>query len=280
MKRYTIITAACVIYAIGYACFLSPNHLAPGGISGIAVVLGEFLPLNKGLIILLLNLPLLAVGAIVFGRSFFLSTLYATAASSLLISAAALLPKTFLPLTEDLLTAGLAGGTLLAVGMGLIFRQSATTGGTDIIVRLIQRKLPHVRTGMIFLTVDSCVIALSAAVFGNVNLALYAAISLLASTKVFDAILYGTNSQRLLIIITGHPEKVIRTATKQLNIGVTVIETRGGYTGNANTMLLCAVRKIAFPAVKETVLSADPGAFIIVSSADEIYGKGFISPGK
>ncbi len=277
MKRYSIITASCVIYAVGYACFLSPNHLAPGGISGLAVILGEFVPLDKGTIILCLNLPLLAAGAVVFGRKFFLSTMYATTLSSLLISAASLLPPTLLPATTDLLTAGLAGGALIALGMGIIFRQEATTGGTDIIVRLLQRKLPHIRTGLLFLTVDSCVVALSAAVFGNINLALYAALSLFVSTKVFDAVLYGNNSARLLLIITKHPETVINAATKTLNIGVTTVKTRGGYTGSDNTMLVCAVKKHIFPAMKNLVITTDPEAFMIVSSADEIYGIGFIS---
>jgi len=280
LKRCAIITAACAVYAIGYACFLSPNHLAPGGVSGLAVILGEFVPLNQGIIILCLNIPLLAAGAITFGKDFLVSTLYATVVSSLFISIASLLPSDFLPPTHDLLTAGLAGGVLTAVGMGIIFRQSATTGGTDIIVRLIQKKLPHLRTGILFLTVDSIVVALSAAVFGNINLALYAAISLFAATKVFDAVLYGTNAQRLLIIITNNPKKIIDAAAKPLNIGITVAETRGGYTGEPNTMLICAVRKTVFPAVKQTVLAADPAAFLIVSSADEIYGIGFISHGK
>ena len=279
MKQYSVITAACVLYAVGYACFLSPNHLAPGGVSGLAVILGEFIPVNKGILILGLNLPLLAAGAKVFGRAFFLSTVYATTLSSLLISAASFLPPSLLPLTNDILAAGLAGGVLVAVGMGLIFRQSATTGGTDIIVRLIQRKIPHVRTGMIFLAVDSFVVALSAVVFGNVNLALYAAISLFVSTKVFDAVLYGTNSARLLLVITKKPSEIVSLATNQLKIGITVVETRGGYTGAENTMLVCAVKKTAFPAVKKMMLGIDPAAFLIVSSAEEIYGIGFISRG-
>lgn len=280
LKRYTAITAACVIYAVGYACFLSPNHLAPGGVSGLAVILGEFVPVSKGIIILLLNLPLLIVGAAVFGSRFLFSTMYASVVSSLLISAASCLPAGFLPVTDDLLTAGLAGGALIAVGMGLIFRQNATTGGTDIIVSLIRRKIPHVRTGVIFLAVDSFVVVLSAAVFGDVDLALYAAVSLFVSTKVFDAVLYGTNSARLLLIITRCPEKVIGDAAKTLKIGITAVRAKGGYTSEEKTMLVCAVRKAAFPAVKEWVLSVDPEAFIIVSSADEIYGKGFISHGK
>lgn len=281
VKKYSMITAACVIYALGYACFLSPNQLAPGGMSGLAVVLGEFIPIDEGIIILCLNTPLLIAGAIVFGSQFFFSTIYATVVSSLFISAASYLPEMFLPLTGDLLTAGLAGGVMTAVGMGLIFREGATTGGTDIIVRLIQRKVPHIRTGALFLVVDSCIVALSAVVFGNINLALYAAIALFANTKVFDAILYGTNSARLLLIITSKPEEIIAQATQPpLELGVTVVESRGGYTGAENTMLVCAVKKPVFPKMQKLVLTIDPAAFIIVSSADEIYGEGFIPPAK
>jgi len=279
LKRFLIITSACAVYALGYACFLSPNQLAPGGISGLSVILAEFIPVDNGIIILCLNLPLLAAGAFVFGKRFFLSTVYATVISSLFISAASFLPPVFRPLTNDLLTAGLAAGVMIAVGMSLIFRQGATTGGTDIIVRLLMRKMPHIKMGALFLTVDSCVVALSAVVFGNIDLALYAAVSLFASTRVFDSILYGTNSARLLLIITKKPEEVIEKATRTLLMGITVIEARGGYTGSALTMLVCAVKKPAFPAMKRLLAEVDPEAFTIVSSADEIYGEGFLSRG-
>ncbi len=279
IKKFSIITAACFLYAAGYACFLAPNHLAPGGISGLAVILSHLTRIDNGILILALNIPLLVIGAFVFGRRFLLSTLYATVLSSLLITAAGFLPPALLPVTEDPLTAGLAGGVLLASGMGLIFRQGATTGGTDIIVRLIARKLPHIRTGALFLTVDSMIVALSAAVFGNVDLALYAAVCLFASTRVFDAILYGTNSARLLLIITEKPDEVVRNATSALALGITVLEGRGGYTGEERTLLMCAVKKTVYPAMQRLVLRVDPAAFLIVSSADEIYGSGFLSEG-
>ena len=245
--------------------------------SGLAVILAEFIPIDNGIIILCLNLPLLVGGAIVFGSAFFFSTIYATVVSSLAITAVSFLPAVFQPLTDDLLTAGLAGGVLTAVGMGLIFRQGATTGGTDIIVRLVQKKFPHMKSGVLFLVVDSIIVALSALVFGNINLALYASIALFTNTRVFDAVLYGTNAARLLLIITGEPEEVIRQATQDLDLGITVLEARGGYTGTEKTMLVCAVKKRMFPRMKKLVLSIDSGAFIIVSSADEIYGEGFLS---
>ncbi len=278
-KQLPVITAACVVYAMGYACFLAPNHLAPGGISGLAVILSHFFGVDNGILILALNLPLLAVGALVFGRRFFLSTAYATVVSSLFISAAALLPPQFRPVTDDLLTAGLSGGVLTAVGMGLIFRAGGTTGGTDIIVRLIGRRLPHIKTGVLFLAVDSLIVTLSAMVFGNIDLALYAAVALFVSTRVFDAVLYGTNAARLLLIVTEAPECVIGQATDVLGLGVTVLEARGGYTGEARTVLICAVKKPVFPAMRRLVLSVDPRAFLIVASADEIYGAGFLSHG-
>ncbi len=274
-KQIPLITAACVIYAAGYACFLAPNHLAPGGISGLAVILSHLTGLNNGILILALNLPLLLIGAFAFGFRFFFSTLYATLISSTFISAAAFLPSGFLPVTKDLLTAGLAGGVLTAAGMGLIFRAGATTGGTDIIVRLIGKRLPHIKTGMLFLVVDSCVVTLSAIVFGNIDLALYAAVALVTNTRVFDAVLYGTNAARLLLIVTATPTEVIKQATRKLELGVTVLDARGGYTSQARTVLVCAVKKRAFPAMKRLTLTVDPGAFLIVTSADEIYGTGF-----
>lgn len=276
IKKYGVITVACAIYAFGYTCFLDPNLLAPGGVSGLAVILARFLPVDNGVIILCLNIPLLIAGAVVFGRTFIVSTIYATVVSSLMISACSFLPPAFLPVTDDLLTAGLAGGILTAIGMGLIFRCGATTGGTDIIVRLIHRKAPYIKSGAIFLIVDSTVVALSALVFGNINIALYAAISLYANSRLFDVVLYGANTARLMLIITARPDEVVEQATHLLDVGVTVIEARGGYTGSENTMLVCAVKKRLFPRLRKLVQKVDPAAFMIVSSADEIYGEGFV----
>ena len=276
-KKYAAITAACAVYAFGYACFLSPNRLAPGGVSGLAVILGRFLPIDSGIIILCLNIPLLAAGFFVFGKVFLFPTLYATVVSSLFISAASFLPAGLLPVTGDLLIAGAAGGVLLGAGIGWIFRLGATTGGTDIVVRLLTRKLPHIRSGFFFLAVDSLVVILSAIVFGHADLALYAALSLFVSTKVFDAVLYGTNTARLLLIITAKPAEVIAEATKKLDLGITVLEAKGGYTGTSNTLLVCAVKKPAYPAMRQLVQRQDPAAFMIVASADEVYGTGFLS---
>lgn len=184
LKRYGIISLGCILFAAGFAFFLEPGELAPGGVSGIAVLLLHYFPsLDSGTVIFLINLPLLITGAILFGGRFFFGTIWATILSSAVISTLThLFPD---PITGDPLCSALAGAVLVGFGLGLVFRENATTGGTDIVVRMIQRKVPHLQTGNIFLIVDSTVILLSGLVFREFEIMIYSGISLYVSMMFF-----------------------------------------------------------------------------------------------
>ncbi|MCM1424701.1 MAG: YitT family protein, partial [bacterium] len=157
MKKYAIITAAAFLYALGVSLFTDPNNMAPGGVTGISIILSRFLPLNTGTFILLLNIPILLYAVKKFGIGFTLSSIYATA----LISVFTNLLAPYGAATEDILLAALAGGTLTAVSVGVIFRVGATTGGVDIIVKAMRLRFPHMRTGKIFFVADALVVAVS-----------------------------------------------------------------------------------------------------------------------
>lgn len=196
LKRYTVITLGCAVYAAGFALFLEPAHLAAGGVSGIAVLVTHFWKaIDGGTVIFLLNLPLLILGTAVFGRRFFFGTVWATVVSSGMISFAE--HFVYAPVGDDPYFCAVMGALFTGVGMGMIFRCHVTTGGTDIVVRLIQKKIPNVKTGYIFLFVDSMVVLASGFVFGDVAAVVYSGLSLTLNTLVLNLVIYGvTKSAR------------------------------------------------------------------------------------
>lgn len=271
------ISLGCVAYAAGLILFLNPNDLAPGGVSGVSIMLNRFIPVEVGTLILLFNIPLLIIAFIKFGAKFTAMTAFATALSSTIMD----LLETFLPpdyaVTKDKLLAGIFGGALMAFGMGVIFRAGGTTGGSDIIIRLLRRKFRHLKTSTIFLITDCIIVGVSALVFGNIEAALYAGIALAVNSTVLDFVLYGSNGARMIFIVTERPDEINRVLTEKVNTGSTVIKGEGAYTGREKTILMVVAKKHRFPKIRDAVGAADPNSFMIVSSASEIFGNGYLS---
>ena len=269
--KYGGILAASLLYAAAIALFLDPNQLAPGGVSGIAIIVNHLLPIPTGTLILMMNVPLLLLGMWKLGFQFVLSTLVAVISSSVFTN----LLAPYGPLTTDPLLAACAGGALLAVGMGLLFKLGATSGGTDILIRVIKLKYKHLKTGSLFLITDCCVIAASALVFRNVDLALYAAIATILSSFCLDLVLYGRDEAKLVYLITDHEKAIANRLLEELEIGVTYLQGQGAYTRDNKKVILCAMQKRLLPRVQEIAMEEDPCAFLIVTSASEIFGEGF-----
>ena len=269
--QYAGILAASALYAAAIALFLDPNHLAPGGVSGIAIIINQLTRIPTGTLILIMNVPLMALGMWKLGFKFLLSTLVAVISSSIFTN----LLAPYGPLTTDPLLAACAGGALLAVGMGLLFKLGATSGGTDILIRVIKLKYKHLKTGSLFLITDCCVIAASALVFRNVDLALYAAIATILSSFCLDLVLYGRDEAKLVYLITDHEKAIANRLLEELEIGVTYLQGQGAYTRDNKKVILCAMQKRLLPRVQEIAMEEDPCAFLIVTSASEIFGEGF-----
>ena len=269
--KYLGIVGASLLYAAAIALFLDPNQLAPGGVSGIAIILNRLTNLPTGTLILLMNIPLLALGMWKLGWKFVLSTVVAVAASSVFTD----LLAPYGPLTTDPLLAACAGGGLLAVGMGILFKLGATSGGTDILIRVIKLKYKHLKTGSLFLATDCCVIAASALVFGDMDLALYAAIATIVSSFCLDLVLYGRDEAKLVYLITDHEKAIADRLMEELEIGVTYLHGQGAYTRDNKKVILCAMQKRLLPKVQEIAMEEDPFVFLIVTSAREIFGEGF-----
>ncbi|HHT53653.1 MAG TPA: YitT family protein [Clostridiales bacterium] len=276
LRQFLLMSVGSIIYAAAIAFFLDPNRLMAGGVTGISIIISHLVSwVQTGTVIIVLNIPLFALGFWKFGRNFIFYTVYATLLSSLAMNFFSSCFAAYLPLTDDLLLASLVGGALVAVGLGLVFLAGGTTGGSDILIKIIRIKYRHMKTSSIFLIVDSIIIAASAIVFRNIELALYSAVVLVVSSRVLDLVLYGPDGAKLVYIISDRPEEIADRLMRQLDVGVTFLEGEGAYTRKNKKVLMCASRKQVFPKIRAIVTEIDEMAFMIVSSAQEIFGEGF-----
>lgn len=273
VKKYVVITIGAVIYSAGIGWLLDPNDLAPGGVSGISIILSRIIPIETGTIILLFNIPILAVGLKKFGMKFLSSTIYAV----LLVTAFTNYFETRKVIVTDTLLASLFGGALCGFGMAVIFRQNSTTGGIDIIVKLLRMKYPYLKTGTLFLIMDAIVVVMAGLFFGKIESALYAAIAGFVNTRTMDFVLYGSDEARLFYIIGDHTRKIADKLMKELEVGVTFLEGRGAYYNTQKEVILCACPKKLAPKVLECVKEIDRNAFMLACNANEIYGEGYKS---
>ena len=178
-------------------------------------------------------------------------------------------------LTDDPLLAALAGGVLMACGVGMIFKTGATTGGMDIIIKIIRQKYRHLKTGFLFQCTDIIIVGISGLVFRDLNIALYALLAVLICGRTLDYVLYGNDEARMIYIITGRPEAIGRKLLQDVEVGVTYFQGKGGWTGEEKQVIFCIVRKQLSPQVEEITKHEDPSAFMIITSASEIYGEGY-----
>ena len=271
IKDYVIITIACVFYGIAISQFLDPNDIAPGGVSGLSMIINRLIPIEVGTLIMMINIPILLLGLWKFGFRFLVSTIYATVMGSIMTNITAAYP----PITTDPLLATICGSALASIAIGFIFKCGATTGGTDIIVKVLRLRFPHLKTGRLFLICDLFVVLLSAFVFDNTDSALYAAVGVFLMSVVFDLVLYGADGAKLIYIISNHWQEIATRMLVELDIGATYLEGEGAYSNEKKRVIMCVVRKQIAPQIEEVVKEEDPNAFMIVSSAAEIYGEGY-----
>jgi len=280
--RYCAIAIGSGIVAVGINIFLYPYRIAPGGITGLATIINYmikgFLPL--GVIIILLNLPLFITGIIKLGWKFMLRTLYATIVMSVLIDVTAPylrhLGEYLLNGAEtDLILFAFFGGLVVGIGMGLIFRMNATTGGTDLMAELLRRSGINITMGQAVMIFDVIIVVLAGLYFQSLMLALYAIIAVLVTAKIIDAILEGFNFAKGMFIISSQSELIANRITTELGRGLTGLTGTGKYTGNYKEILFCVARAKYIPDIKRIVKESDPGAFVVVTNVHEVLGEGF-----
>lgn len=267
-----IIILGSALFALGLAIFLEPNNIAPGGVSGIAMIINHIIPsIPIGVLIIILNIPLFLTGWKFEGKPFLIKSLFGTFLSSIMID----LFSDIYQYTADSLLAGIYGGILIGVGLGLLFTRGATTGGSDIVGRLLRLKFPYLSMGRLVLGVDFIVVTAAAITFGHFNYALYALISLYICSITLDKILYGFDNAKVAYIITQYPQEVFRRIDTELERGVTFLEGEGAYSGRATKVILTAIKMRQIAQLKRIVREVDPSSFVIISDAQEVLGDGF-----
>lgn len=272
--EYMVIAVASVFFAIAVSLFLDPNKLAPGGVTGIAIIINHFLDMPTGTLVLIMNIPIMILGIWKFGVKFFISTIVATVMGSVFIDIVAKFPVA----TNDMFLSALIGGILMGLSIGLILKVGASTGGTDIIARLLKIRFPHVETGKLFILVDIMIVLASAIAFRDIELAAYAGICVFVSGKALDFVLYGGEGARLIFVISDKEEEIAQKFMTDLDSGVTYVNGIGAYTSADKKIIMCAMTKQMLPKAQDIVRDIDINAFIIVTSANEIVGEGYKSP--
>lgn len=265
----------CLLYAVGVNVFITPNRFVPGGVTGVSVLIHHVWPLFPvGAGIFLLNLPLLWVAWRYVGHRFARRTAVATTLAAVAIDATAPL---LAPYTADPLLAVLFGGVLCGAGLSLVLLRGATTGGTEIVARVFEKKYPHISVGRFMLLVDGAVIAASIPVFGQVQAAMYAVVLVFVSSLVVDEWLGGARRTRTVLIVTDPQGDLARTLTARMQRGVTVVAAQGAYTGKERRVLICAVRPSEVYPLRRLVAALDSKAFMIVLNSEQVIGTGFQS---
>lgn len=265
------------IFALGFDLFLIPNGLNTGGVSGLAMVAYQILGIGSvGLIQIILNIPLFLVGGIKIGKKFFWGSLVGMTGSSLFIDLFSIIPA---PQTEPLLGV-VYGSVLCGVGIGTVFAAGTSTGGADILARLLKLRYRNVPVGQICLCIDLTVAVLTGLVFRDVTKTLYTGVTVFITSKVMDAVIYRFDYSKVVLIITREYEQVAKAVGDRLHRGTTFLYGQGAYSGVDTKVVLTAVKRQQLAELKELVTQIDPTAFIIVQEAHQVLGDGFASYSK
>lgn len=286
-RPYLVISLGCFIVTFAMNFFLIPYKLAPGGVSGLSTVIyylggGR---VSVGLLMLIIDVPLFLTGYKSRGRLFLIRSIFGAVLLSVMIDGTAhffdwLVKEYFVKFdasmaTPDLLLNSVVGGLIMGFGLGIVLKEDATTGGTDLAAAVLKKAFPKFSMGQHLLILDGCVILFATVAFRSVKLGLYAALSLYISSKTIDAYLEGIKFSRGLLIISEHSEEIAGRLLHDVDRGVTGLKGVGMYSGRDKTVLLSVVKREEIPMVKDIVKDIDPSAFILLMDVREVLGEGF-----
>ena len=269
LMAYAQIFIGSVIGAAAYPAFLIPNNIAPGGLTGVATILNYLAGWPVGITALVLNIPLFLIGYRTMGKVFAFRSLVATALFTILID---ILPLK--PVSEDPLLGTLFGGVVLGIGLGLILRGGATTGGSDMIARMVHRRFSFITVGMFLFALDFLVV-LAAAIFIGGTEALYAMIDIYVCGRVIDAVMVGFGGNKACFVMTDAWQKVTGRVLNEIERGCTLLEARGAYSGTSRPVVMCVMSRQEMTALKRIVQEEDEKAFMFITEAHEALGEGF-----
>ena len=273
LTKYCLIVLGCVIYAVGFQFFCYPNAITTGGVVGMAMIINQLTKLPVGVLTIVMNVPLFLIAWRHFGLDFLIGSLVGMGLSSLMVDFCA----TFgIVATDDPMLAALIGGVIKGIGMGMVYYVGATTGGIDIVIKLLKKKYSYINFGTLMLMMDAVIITAYALILGRYESAMYSLVAMYATTKMIDLALYGIDNACLCYIISDQSEAVTQEIVNgTLHRGVTILEGRGAYSGNHRDVLMCVVKRPQIGELKRAIKSIDERAFFIVTNAKNVFGNGF-----
>ena len=263
----------CILISVALNMFFSPHTIAPGGLSGLSVVLSKVSGLSVSAIMLIMGIPLIFFSIKILGTKNAIKTLIGMLLLSLCISLTSSLSQ--VSVTDDVLLAAITGAILLGLGLGVVFSVDGSTGGTDLIALMINKAIPSIPLSKCLVCIDGLVVMSSGIVNKNLETALYSAISLYVIVKMIDFIISGFDYSKCFIIITNEEEKLKEAIVNDIKRGITILDGRGGYTDSSKSVLIVALNKKQEVHMKKLIKNVDKNAFIIVSKAHEVFGEGF-----
>ena len=266
------ILVGCALFGFAFSVFLAPSKLNAGGISGLGLIFVELFKIGTvGEIVAVVNIPLFVLGAFLLGRKFFVGSFIGMVLLSVFIDLFTMVP----PVQLEPLLCALYGGVLAGAGLGIVFASGASTGGSDIIVRILKIRWQNIPIGRISIFIDLAVAAFTGVVFKDLECMLYSGIAIFVTGKVIDVVVYSFDYSKVALIISDHYREVADRIATQLDRGATFLDGEGAFTGTRRKVILTAVKKQQLAELKSLVAEIDPNAFVIVQEAHQVLGDGF-----
>lgn len=269
--NFAAIIAGSAVMGAGLGLFLIPAQIAPGGISGLSTVFHYLTGLPTGFIMLIINIPIFIIGALNFSKKYIGISFFGMIMLSIFIEIFSLIK----PITEDVILASVFGGAFSGIGIGLVFRYGATTGGTDIVVMLLKKRFKDMSTGKFVILVDAVIVIFAGIVFRKWETVLYSTIAMIVSSYMIDAIVEGVDYAKAVFVISDKTDKISENVSKILSRGVTCLNGFSPYSGKDKSVLLCVVRRYEISRLKKIIYDVDKDAFVVISEAKEVLGNGF-----
>lgn len=271
IKKYLVIVLGSAVMGMGLGLFLIPAQIAPGGISGLSTVLHYLTGFPTGVIMLIINIPIFIVGALNFSKKYIFISFFGMLMLSVFIE----LFSMFMPVTNDVILASVFGGAFSGIGIGLVFRYGATTGGTDIIVMLLKKRFKNMSTGNFVILVDAIIVIFAGIVFKKWETVLYSTLAMIVASYMIDTIVEGIDYAKAVFVISDHSENIAESISNKLFRGTTCLMGFSPYTMNEKNVLLCVVKRYEIAKLKKIIYETDKNAFVIISDAKEVFGRGF-----
>lgn len=267
-----VIFAGSFLFALGTHCFTAPNHMAPGGVTGIATIINYLTHIPIGMLNIIINIPIMILGFWKIGRLYMVKSIISLFAYSICLDFVLAWMPTY---TNDPLVACIIGGVVMGAGIGLVMSRGGSTGGMDIINKLIQRRFPHLKLGQVQFGTDLLIVTASVFAYGSIEPAFLAFICLYITAMALDAVLYGMNICKMIYIVSQKTDELCSRIHSELDRGATVLQSYGSYTREERPTIMVAVRQTEYYRLRRIIRETDPGAFVIMASASEIVGEGF-----